>query len=140
MPFTEQERNYLRGHAIGRLASVSADGEPDIAPVSYRLHEGHICVGGLDVARTIKYRNVVATGRVAFVVDDDAATDRRDPRGLKIHGHAEIVSGPGGAPEIRIVPEDVWSWGVNRIDEPYVAAEPYVQEIRMIEDAGCHPV
>lgn len=139
MPFTEEEHNYLRAHAIGRLATVSSDGEPDIAPVCYRIHEEHVCIGGLDVVKTIKYRNVRATGRVAFVVDDDAGTDRRDPRGLKVHGRAEIISGPGGAPEIRIVPEDVWSWGLNRV-ESLVPDEPYVREMGMIEDAGCSPV
>ena len=140
MPFTEEERNYLKGHAIGRLASVSSNGETDIAPVSYRIHEGHVCIGGLDVARTIKYQNVVATGRVAFVVDDGDATDRRGPRGVKMHGHADVVAGPAGAPEIRVVPDDVWSWGLNRVDDPRWAAEPYVQEMEIIEDVGCHPI
>ncbi|MDJ0960124.1 MAG: PPOX class F420-dependent oxidoreductase [Acidimicrobiia bacterium] len=140
MPFTEEECSYLQGHAIGRLATVSADGEPDISPVSYRIHEGHVCIGGLDTLRSIKYRNVRATGKVAFVVDDSDADDRRGPRGLKVHGHADVISGPGGAPEIRIHPDDVWSWGLNRIDEPFEDDETYVQEMSIIEDVGCHPV
>ena len=140
MPFTDEERRYLEGHAIGRLATVSATGEPDIAAVSYHLHEGNICIGGLDVARSIKYRNVLATGKIAFVVDDSDASDRRGPRGLKIHGRGDIVTGPGGAPEIRLRAGDVWSWGINRLDEPYTSDEPYVQELGMIEDAGCSPI
>ena len=140
MPFTDEERRYLEGHAIGRLATVSATGEPDIAAVSYHLHEGEIRIGGLDVARSIKYRNILATGKVAFVVDDIDESDRRGPRGLKIHGRGEIITGPGGSPEIRVRAGDVWSWGLNRRDEHYRQDEPFVQEMGMIEDAGISPV
>ena len=64
MPFTDAERQYLRSQAIGRIATVSARGEPDVAPVSFRIHEGAICIGGLDMTRTVKYRNVLRTARV----------------------------------------------------------------------------
>ena len=121
MSFTEEERRYIRSQPIGRIATVSAKGEPDVAPVSFRIHEGMICIGGLDNEATIKYRNVMATGRAAFVVDDLADTDQWEPRGLKIRGSADIITGPGGAPEIRIHPEVVWSWGLNQGAETYFA-------------------
>jgi pyridoxamine 5'-phosphate oxidase family protein len=119
MPFTDAERQYLRSQGIGRIATVSRRGEPDVAPVSFRIHDGAICIGGLDMTRTVKYRNVLRTGRAAFVVDDLASEHPWVPRGLKIRGGAEIIIGPGGTPEIRIVPEIVWSWGINRGAETY---------------------
>ena len=119
MPFTSAERDYLKSQGIGRIATVSAKGEPDVAPVSFRIHEGAICIGGLDMERTIKYHNVRKTGRAAFTVDDLASTDPWEPRGLKVRGNADIIVGPGGTPEIRIDPEVVWSWGINHEAETY---------------------
>jgi pyridoxamine 5'-phosphate oxidase family protein len=118
VPFTAAERRYLRSRGIGRLATVSARGEPDVAPVSFRIHGGAICIGGRDMVHTIKFRNVCHTGRAAFVVDDLAGERPWEPRGLKLRGAADIITGPGG-PEIRIIPETVWSWGINAPADSY---------------------
>jgi PPOX class F420-dependent enzyme/OxyR family protein len=134
MPFTDDECRYLKAHAVGRLATVARTGDPDISSVFYRIHEGHICIGGLDTTKSIKYRNVLATRRIAFVVDDADPHDLRGPRGVKLHGRADIIAGPGGAPEIRILPEDVFSWGLNHPDEPFS------DELEVMDEAGCSPV
>ena len=119
MPFTAPERTYLASQPLGRIATVSPGGAPDVAPVGFRVHGDEILVGGMDNEATIKYRNVVATGRAAFVVDDLASRDPWEPRGLKIRGKADVVDGPGGRPEIRITPKTVWSWGLNHDAETY---------------------
>jgi pyridoxamine 5'-phosphate oxidase family protein len=121
MPFTDHERCYLGSHALGRIATASADAEPDVAPVGYRVHGDDILIGGLDNEKTIKYHNVLATQRASFVVDDLASQDPWEPRGLKIRGPADIVAGPSGKPEIRIRPQTIWSWGLNQEADTYFA-------------------
>ena len=37
MSFTESERTYLEGQPLGRIATASASGEPDVAPVTLGL-------------------------------------------------------------------------------------------------------
>lgn len=114
MVFTQPERSYLAGQRLGRIATASATGVPDVAPVGFRVDDdGVIEVGGLDNPRTIKWRNVVATGRAAFVVDDLESVDPWRPRGVKVRGRAGATTGPDGRAVIRLVPETVWSWGLN---------------------------
>ena len=76
MAFTEQELEYLRSQPLGRIATVGPDDQPDNAAVGFRaLDDGTILVGGMNVTRTRKWRNVEAgNDRVAFVVDDLAST------------------------------------------------------------------
>jgi pyridoxamine 5'-phosphate oxidase family protein len=37
MSFTEEEITYLRTQRLARIATVSADGQPDVAPVGYQF-------------------------------------------------------------------------------------------------------
>ncbi len=114
--FTDEERRYLHGHRLGRIATTSGSGEPDVAAVTFTI-EGHtIEVGGRHLATTLKYHNVRATGRAAFVVDDLWSVDPWRPRGVKIHGQAELVESSAGGTVIRITPDTVWSWGLERYD------------------------
>jgi pyridoxamine 5'-phosphate oxidase family protein len=114
MAFTEQEREYLAAQHLGRIATTSAAGEPDVAPVAFSVaQDGTISIGGLDNPATIKWRNVEATGRAAFVVDDLATVDPWRPRGLKVKGAAAAVVTDEGRKVIVITPETVWSWGLN---------------------------
>jgi PPOX class F420-dependent enzyme/OxyR family protein len=65
---------------------------------------------------TRKYRNVDAGNRrVALIIDDLASVQPWAPRGIKIHGSAEIVErdgmfGPGQY--LAITPVVSWSWGI----------------------------
>ena len=113
MTFTEEERRFLDGQRLGRIATVSRTGEPDVAPVGFRLVGEAVEVGGLDNTKTRKYHHVKATGRASFVVDDLASVDPWRPRGVKVTGRAEIDVDGRGKPLLRLHPETVWSWGVN---------------------------
>ena len=114
MAFTTSEAEYLAAQPLGRIATRSAKGEPDIAPVTFSLSEdGSISVSGFDNPRTIKWNNVVATGRAAFVVDDLASVSPWRPRGVKVRGSAEAITTDDGQSIIVIHPETVWSWALN---------------------------
>lgn len=114
MSITEAERLYLTTQRLGRIATASASGEPDVAPVTFQLtDDGRIEIDGLDNPKTLKWRNVSATGRAAFVVDDLATIEPWTPRGVKLRGMASADTDHDGRQVIRITPETIWSWGVN---------------------------
>jgi pyridoxamine 5'-phosphate oxidase family protein len=114
MGFTPEELSFLRSQHLGRIATTSAKGEPDVAPVTFAMADnGSIRISGFDNPRTIKWNNVVATGRAAFVVDELASVNPWRPRGVKVRGAAEAVTGEDGSSVIVIRPEIVWSWAIN---------------------------
>ena len=113
MSFTDEEVAYLRSQPLARLATVAPDGQPDVVPVGFEFDGTHLYVGGLDPARTRKFRNVRAGNtKVALVVDDLVSVRPWNPRSLRIYGTAELVErrgrfGPG--PYLRITPTVSWS-------------------------------
>jgi pyridoxamine 5'-phosphate oxidase family protein len=117
MSFDEEEVAYLRSQRLARIATVSADGQPDVVPVGYEFDGTHLYVGGLDPARTRKFRNVQAGNhKVAMVIDDLVSAQPWTPRYLRIYGTAELVkrSGQfGSAPYMRITPTISWSWNLE---------------------------
>jgi pyridoxamine 5'-phosphate oxidase family protein len=117
---SEKEKDYLKTQKLARIATVSADGQPDVAPVNFEFDGEYFYVGGLTLARTFKYKNVLKNPKVSIVFDDFENANPWRPRGLKAHGTADIVSGQGRAlpgENIRIKPEKTWSWG---IEEPAI--------------------
>jgi len=121
MAFTEEEIIYLRSQPLGRLATVAPGGQPDVTPVGFEFDGTHFYIGGLDPARTRKFRNVAAgNDQVALVVDDLKSTDPWIPRFLRVYGTAELVEregrfGPG--PYMRVTPVVSWSWNLS--GEPF---------------------
>lgn len=121
MHFTEAERAYLDDQRIGRLATVDTAGAPQNNPVGFFVDEesGEILVGGLDLARTRKFRNVRANPNVAIVVDDLVSTSPWTVRGVEIRGTAQALDDvdpprPGMSRAIlRIRPRWVGSWGLD---------------------------
>ena len=118
--FTEAEIGYLREQRLGRLATVDAKGVPHVVPVGFRYNAGlqTIDIGGHNLARSKKYRDVGATGRAAFVVDDVLEPWRA--RGVEVRGRAEVLGegGQGVIPDfddelIRIIPERIVGWGID---------------------------
>jgi pyridoxamine 5'-phosphate oxidase family protein len=110
--FTPRELDYLRAERrLGRIATVGKNGVPHVAPVGWRYNTEYdaIEVGGRDLARTKKYRDVEATGRAAIVIDDLASTDPWRPRGVEVRGRAQALDEPT---IIRIHPERIVSWGL----------------------------
>lgn len=110
--FTEAELAYLRGERrLARLATVGPDGTPHVVPVGWTLNteDEVIEIGGIDLARTKKFRDIARTGRAAIVIDD--VLPPWQPRGVEVRGPAEAVEGP--EPMIRIHPERVIGWGLD---------------------------
>ena len=112
--FSEKELAYLKSQRLARIATVSAAGEPDVAPVGFAFDGEHFLVGGMDLKRTLKYKNAVATGRVALVVDDFPTADPPQPRGIKIHGKARISAAVAGRSTSKLHPSAIGA-GVLRL-------------------------
>jgi pyridoxamine 5'-phosphate oxidase family protein len=111
--FTETELRYLTGgRQLGRIATVGADGTPHVVPVGwiYNAARDTIDVGGVDLERSKKFRDVARSGRAAIVIDDLESTDPWRPRAIEIRGRAEAIALP--TPLIRIHPERIVSWGL----------------------------
>jgi pyridoxamine 5'-phosphate oxidase family protein len=112
--FTEVELRYLAGgRQLGRIATVGADGTPHVVPVAwiYNAARDAIDIGGFELERTKKFRDVARTGRAAIVVDDLASTDPWHPRGIEIRGRGEAIPLPTAL--IRIHPERIVTWGLE---------------------------
>jgi pyridoxamine 5'-phosphate oxidase family protein len=62
-------------------------------------------LGGGQLGRTKKFRDVARTGRTAIVIDDLASTDPWRHRGIEISGRGEAIVRP--AVLIRIHPERI---------------------------------
>jgi pyridoxamine 5'-phosphate oxidase family protein len=118
--FTQQEVIYLKSQRLARIATVAPDGQPDVAVVGFRFDGERFTVGGRDIRRTLKYKNVVAgNSRVALVIDDLESVSPWVVRGVKVHGTAEIIERtprPGsyyGPFYLVITPDTRWSWGIE---------------------------
>jgi pyridoxamine 5'-phosphate oxidase family protein len=115
--FSEKDRNYLKSQRLARIATVSKQSQPDVAPVGYEFDGEYFYVGGRSMTTTFKYKNVKANPRVAIVVDDLESVDPWRPRGISVHGTGELVHRRGYAGEgeyIRIRPEKVRGWGIDK--------------------------
>ena len=112
--FTEAERAYMvGGRQLGRIATVGRDGTPHVVPVAwiYNAARDTIDVGGSELERTKKFRDVARTGRAAIVIDDLESTDPWRPRAVEVRGRGEAIAMP--TPMIRIHPERIVSWGLD---------------------------
>jgi pyridoxamine 5'-phosphate oxidase family protein len=117
--FTQNELEYLgerRPERLARIATVGRDGTPHVVPVGWRFNAelDTVDVGGMDAARTKKFKDVRRSGRAAIVVDDLVSTDPWQPRGIEIRGRAEAIGGDRAL--IRIHPERIVAWGLDSDD------------------------
>jgi pyridoxamine 5'-phosphate oxidase family protein len=111
--FSDTEINYIKNQRLARLATASPDGQPDVAPIGFQFDGQRFTIGGFDITRTFKYKNVKKGNvKVALVIDDLATVSPWKPRGIKIHGTAQIVESSGPAYLI-VTPERSWSWGID---------------------------
>jgi pyridoxamine 5'-phosphate oxidase family protein len=116
-----EEMDYLDSQPLGRLATVDRHRAPQNNPVGFFLDRstGEVLVGGLDLARTRKFRNILGNPQVALVVDDLVSTSPWTVRGVEIRGEAVALTDvdpprPGmSRAVIRIVPTWVGSWGFD---------------------------
>ena len=121
--FTEKEIEYIKQQRLGRLATINAHNEPQIAPVTFRFNAelDAIEIGGRNMSQSKKFRNILANPNVSFVIDD--VLPPWQPRGIEIRGSAETVEeggkemfGPnytGNAAIIRIRPRQIIGWGLD---------------------------
>ncbi len=113
--FTDRELQYMTGgRQLGRIATVGADGTPHVVPVGwiYNAAADAIDIGGYELEHSKKFRDIERNGRAAIVIDDLESADPWRPRGIEIRGRAEAIAMP--TPLIRIHPERIVSWGLER--------------------------
>lgn len=111
--FTEVQAQYLAENFIGRLATPSMAGQPHVVPVGYRFDGSTITFGGWNLTRSLKFRNLMANEKVAFVVDDVVSVNPWKVRGVEIRGKAEPVVSKDGVTMVRIIPLNIKSWGLR---------------------------
>ncbi|HEU5431627.1 MAG TPA: PPOX class F420-dependent oxidoreductase [Thermomicrobiales bacterium] len=115
--FDDLERDYVAGQRLARLATVAANGQPDADAVGFEFDGERFFIGGRRLPESRKFKNVAAgNDLVALIFDDYASLDPWRPRGVKVHGTAEIVQrdgrfGPGEY--LAITPTVSWSWGLD---------------------------
>jgi pyridoxamine 5'-phosphate oxidase family protein len=119
--FTDGELEYLASQRLARIATASASGQPDVAVVGFGLDGDAIVSGGLDLTKTIRLRFLQENPRATIVVDDLESVTPWAPRGVKVRGRTSIED-LDGVLRIRIEPEVIWSWGINRDAEKRFAS------------------
>jgi pyridoxamine 5'-phosphate oxidase family protein len=138
MIFTDAELEYLIDHPLGRLASIGPDGAPQAHPVAFRVHPGSgvVEIGGPELPRSQKFRNVTADPRVSFVVDDQSDTPNsigQTGRGIEIRGRIEISTQdpplvPGFSQRIlRLHPRRIISWNIGGLVPAAPGRPPHLQ-------------
>ncbi len=120
--FTEAEIEYLNSQRLGRMATVGADGQPHIIPVTfvYNAAEDAVDIGGLRFGAGKKWRDAQQNPRVTFLVDDSTG---RSARALEVRAIVELHDSGGEtinprfpkfAPQFfRLRPHRVVSWGLE---------------------------
>ena len=127
--FSQKEIDYLKSQHLARIATAAARPsseesgslQPDVVPVGFDFDGDYFYIGGMNLLKSTKYKNVLQNNKVAIVVDDLKSVNPWDPRGMKIYGTADIVTRQGGYmdrtdhsnPQYRISPKKKWSWGID---------------------------
>ena len=115
--FSEQELAFLQAQPLARIATVDHDGQPTVDVVGFQFDGTRFYVGGHQLETTRKYKNIAAGNRkVSLIIDDLKSLSPWQPRGIRVHGIAEVVQrqghlGPGSY--LAITPVVSWSWGIE---------------------------
>jgi pyridoxamine 5'-phosphate oxidase family protein len=115
--FSEQELAFLREQPLARIATVNTDEQPTVDAVGFEFDGTRFYIGGHQLETTRKYKNIVAGHhKVSLLIDDLKSLRPWQPRGIRIHGIAEISQrhghlGPGSY--LAITPMVSWSWGIE---------------------------
>jgi pyridoxamine 5'-phosphate oxidase family protein len=120
--FTEKELAKLTGATLARIATIGADGQPHVVPLTYALNqdEDAIDVGGYGFASSKKWRDAVRDPKVTFLLDESGGGEGY---GIELRCTAEVheTGGetinprfPGFDPQfLRLRPHRIVSWGVE---------------------------
>jgi pyridoxamine 5'-phosphate oxidase family protein len=118
--FSPPELAYLASQRLGRLATVDRHGTPQNNPVGFAVaDDGAVVIGGWNLGRSRKFRNLATNDRVSLVVDDIASLDPWVVRGVEIRGRAEAltdvepIASYTSREQIRIHPDRIRSWGLD---------------------------
>jgi pyridoxamine 5'-phosphate oxidase family protein len=137
--FSQKEIEYIKSQRLARMATAAAlsssaalskekqQGEdtsiqPDVVPVGFDFDGDYFYVGGMNILKSTKYKNVLKNNNVAIIIDDLKSIDPWDPRGIKVYGTADVVTRQGGYMDgtghsnptyIRVKPDKKWSWGIE---------------------------
>jgi pyridoxamine 5'-phosphate oxidase family protein len=115
--FSQQELAFLRAQPLARIATVDTDGQPTVDAVGFEFDGARFYIGGHQLETTRKYKNIVAGNRkVSLIIDDLKSLRPWQPRGIRIHGIAEVLQREGHlgpASYLAITPVVSWSWGIE---------------------------
>ncbi len=115
--FSESELAFLKSQPLARLGTVATDGQVDVDAVGFEFDGRRFYIGGRNLPGTRKYKNIAAGNtKVSLMIDDLKTIQPWEPRGIKIHGTAELVERNGmfgPAPYIVVTPTTSWSWGIE---------------------------
>ena len=118
--FTKNELEFLAEQRLGRLATVDRKGNPHVVPVGFRYNSemDTIDIGGHNIVKTKKWRDIGKHPRVAFIVDD--VLPPWQPRSIEILADAELLESGGEEfargldPQIiRLHPVKIIAWGID---------------------------
>jgi uncharacterized protein len=94
----------LEGQALGRLGFVR-EGEPEIRPLTYLLHEGSVLIR---VAYGPTLDHLADRAKVVFEIDGE---DEQGAWSVLVRGRAEEVSDPTELERLRALPLRPWAPG-----------------------------
>jgi pyridoxamine 5'-phosphate oxidase family protein len=78
--FSQKEIEYLKSQRLARIAtaaSIQAEKsvQPDVVPVGFDFDGEYLYVGGMNLLKSTKCRNVLKNNKVAVVIDDLKSID-----------------------------------------------------------------
>ena len=87
--FSQKEIEYINSQRLARIAtaapSVASSKEeqqgedtsiqPDVVPVGFDFDGDYFYVGGMNILKSTKYKNVLKNNKVAIVIDDLKSVD-----------------------------------------------------------------
>jgi pyridoxamine 5'-phosphate oxidase family protein len=131
MSLTDVEQQFLARQALGHLATVGADGGPQVKPLGFTYNRtlGTIDIAGFNMTSSAKYRNVQTNPRVALVVDEVTEPTMEGAHFLEIRGIAEVVTdavpsdGHLASEIIRIHPRRVIGFNVDQANPGFQARD-----------------
>jgi pyridoxamine 5'-phosphate oxidase family protein len=112
--FSQKEIEYVKSQRLARIATAATPSvasskeeeeeqrgedtsiQPDVVPVGFDFDGDFFYIGGMNLVKSTKYKNVLKNNKVAIVIDDLKSIDPWDPRGIKVYGTADIVTRHGG--------------------------------------------